>query len=213
MGGAEALLTGVRAGGWAESGFRGKAVVQRRWLDRMEGAAVPKQFWRAGDRFQLGDGLVAEVLWPESEVNPQRAEDAGLVIRFKYGGSALLYAGDVSQAVERRLLERGGDVKADCLVQGEHSALTNLSRPWLEAVRPRWLIRPGQGYRPDRSLDAVFQSTAERLGVKVLRMQETGAVCFDIGPEKCLISARFGDPALLQDLNRDPHASEVDIEQ
>ena len=101
-------------------------------LDRLRPAV-----WTAGTREELAPGLAVTVLSPGDE--PARlAEDRGLVLLFEYGSSRLLYAGTVGFGIEARVLAANGDgnLRADVLVEGRHSAESNLSEPWLRQVAP-----------------------------------------------------------------------------
>ncbi|MDX6767215.1 MAG: ComEC/Rec2 family competence protein [Candidatus Methylacidiphilales bacterium] len=183
MGSATQILAGVPVREWVDSGWRSRSGVQHRWLAALQEQGKGKRFWRRGDRFSWPGGWTIEVLWPGSEMDLERLEDRGLVFRASGPGGAVLFAGDISAEVERRLLAAGAGLRADVLLQGEHSAGLNLSSAWLEAVRPSVLIRPGRGYQPDHSLDDHFWRDVERLGVRVLQQDDCGAVELRFRPE------------------------------
>lgn len=178
LGGAPVLLENGLAGWWGESGIRGKSADAALFRKALRNGNRGRQFWSAGDRLSLEEGLELEVLWPDRVMDFPRAEDQGLVLRISAGGNTVLWAGDVSEKVEGILLERGTDLRADLLIQGEHSQQKNLSRGWLEAVGPRDLIRPRQGYDVDRSLTPQFWAVAGELRTRVWLMDQTGAMIF-----------------------------------
>lgn len=182
LGAAVDILQSMPVGWWAETGYRSRSPAQHRWLDAMEQSEKGKQFWRSGDRLRCGSGVEAEVLYPESFNERERLEDRGLVVRWWLNGQAILWAGDISREVEEELIRGGKDVQARVLVQGEHPLQPGPGAEWLEAVRPEMVVRPGRGYHPDRGLSPEFWETVERLGVRVLRMDETGAVILDCHP-------------------------------
>jgi ComEC/Rec2-related protein len=181
LGGSLPMLGSVPGGLWAESGIRSKSPAFHKLLEKMEADGIGKQFWKAGDVFGLGDGLRAEVLWPGRENPAARAEDCGLVLRFVHPCGTLLWAGDISDETEALILASGRAVMADVLVQGEHSSRRNLSAAWLDAVRPRHLIHPPQGYELDKSLDFRFWDFVRARGIEVWLMERTGAVTVDLG--------------------------------
>lgn len=183
MGGMSDLMSQVPAGFWAESGFRSRSRSLHQWLKEMELAQIPKQFWRQGDRFEWEGGLRAEVLWPPLEPVNDRQDDQGLVLRFTKKNNVMLYAGDISTQVERELIRSGVSVEADILVQGEHSQEGNLSEDWVAAVKPRWVIRSARGFHPDRDLTLERLDLFGQQGVKVLRMEQTGAIQIRIGQD------------------------------
>jgi competence protein ComEC len=183
MGSARSLLDAMRVDSWMDSGWRSRSPAQHVWLEAMVERGRPKTFWRAGDKMDWPGGWEVRVLWPGKEMPWERLEDRGLVFRASSARGSVLFAGDVSAEIEREILGRGVDVRSDVLIHGEHSQAGNLSSDWLHAVRPRYLVRPGRGYQPDRSLDHVFWEDVEALGIRVLRQDRTGAVILDFGQE------------------------------
>ena len=188
-GGAAALAREVPVGFWAETGLRSRSPDWHRWLDAMEAAGRPKQFWSAGDRVELGHGVAFDVLWPSREMKWPRLEDQGMVLRLTTPHGSILWAGEISDGVEAALLEGGGDLRADVLIQGEHSQARNWTKGWLEAVGARHLIRPRQGFEPDRSLTPEVWAWAARTGADLWLMDRTGAIhlrgvggCWEVAP-------------------------------
>lgn len=182
LGSAGLVLEATPAGWWAESGWRSRSRAQHAWLEAMASAEVPKQFWRRGDRLEWAPPIRVEVLHPGREEPGVRLEDRGLVLRIVMHGQRVLWAGDISQETEAGLLASGQDVRAEVLVQGEHPADPGPGRAWLEAVRPRFIIRPGRGYQPDRGLTPEFWADVERLDIRVLRQDRHGAVVLECLP-------------------------------
>jgi competence protein ComEC len=182
LGSARLVLEEMSVGWWAESGWRSRSRAQHVWLEAMALAQVPKQFWRRGDRLEWAPPIQVEVLHPGREEPGVRLEDRGLVLRMVMHGQRVLWAGDISQETEAELLASGQDVRAEVLVQGEHPVDPGPGRAWLEAVQPRFIIRPGRGYQPDRGLTPEFWADVERLGIRVLRQDRHGAVILDCLP-------------------------------
>lgn len=175
-GGALSLLGSVPTGFWAEAGWRSRSPDWHRWVDAMDQAGQPKQFWSAGDRIELGKGLTVEVLWPTRDTKSPRLEDQGMVFRLRTPHGSILWAGEISSEVEAKLVAGTADLKADVLIQGEPSRARNWSLAWLQAVCPRHLIRPRQGFEPDRSLTGEVWAWAEETGARVWLMDRTGAI-------------------------------------
>jgi ComEC/Rec2-related protein len=122
----------------------------REWITWMDAASVPKDYWWQG-RGETWDRLASvECLWPPPEANPIRSEDRGLVFRFNFCGHRMLWAGAVSDDVEREILARSTDVQADILVQHEHSIAQNMTPDWLRAVKPAHWIHPRRNFSQQR---------------------------------------------------------------
>ena len=86
-----------------------------------------------GDSFSL-NGAVCEVFCPLP--NDPEPNNAGLVLRVRYGTCRLLFTGDAEWAAEAALLARDEDWKCDFLKVGHHGSKTACSAAFLQAVAP-----------------------------------------------------------------------------
>ena len=176
------LLEGWRIGWWAESGLGGRSGVLKNWREEMERSQKGRRFWRSGDRVPLGEDWTAEILWPPVGEGGQ-AEENGIVLMLRCGESRLLWAGAISGAIERELvLVHGDHLRADILVQGPAKTQeANLSRTWLETVRPRSVVRWERGLEDDASLSIHFSDFIWLEGMEVLPLNKTG--CLTLRPD------------------------------
>lgn len=132
------LLPGVLATGPVAAPPWGTTRLPSPWAKRTLEELRPET-WTAGTRRELAPGFAVTVLSPDGR--PARlAEDRGLVLLFEYGAARLLYAGTVGFGIEAQVLAATPDLHADVLVEGRHSAESNLSEPWLRQVAPRDLV-------------------------------------------------------------------------
>jgi len=183
LGGAGSLVKNQLTDWVGESGIRGRSQDVAGWRKTLWNAGAGRRFFAAGERMALEEGLEIEVLWPDRKKEFSRAEDQGLVLKIITAQNSILWAGDISEKVEEILLEKGTSLQSDLLIQGEHSQDKNLSRRWLEAVKPRDVIRPRHGFQPDRSLSADFWEMARQNGMRVWLMDRTGAMIFQASGE------------------------------
>ena len=148
----------------------------------MERSQKGRRFWRAGDGVPLGEDWTAEILWPPAGEGGQ-AEENGIVMMLRCGEARLLWAGAISGAVERELvLVQGENLRADILVQGPaKSQEANLSRVWLETVRPRTVVRWERGLEDDASLSVDFSDFIWLEGLEILALKKTG--CLTLRPD------------------------------
>jgi competence protein ComEC len=90
----------------------------------------PGESWeRAGVRFEARGGDRA----------PLAANDASLVLRVVYGGTAFLFPGDVEGAGEAVAVAAGG-LRADAVKVPHHGSRRSSTAPFAAAVSPRWAI-------------------------------------------------------------------------
>ena len=75
-----------------------------------------------------------QIIAPLEEDNDPNA--MSVVTRLTFGDRAFLFTGDAEAEVERQILTKGYNVKADVLKAGHHGSSTSTSDPFLRAVDP-----------------------------------------------------------------------------
>lgn len=100
-----------------------------------------------GDTFPFGDEVTVEVFWPGDEIeyydgypqsSTQFVNNLSLVLKFTYGASTMLFAGDLYSAAERELVAHYGEaLNSDVLKANHHGDRTSSSKPFREAVSPQ----------------------------------------------------------------------------
>lgn len=98
--------------------------------------------------------------------------DASCVLRVEAGGRSILLPGDVTQAVEARLIEEHPQgLRSDILVAGHHGSATSTGAPFLGAVAPR-LVLYSAGYANHFGFPA--REVRERVAVRGIAALSTG---------------------------------------
>lgn len=125
-----------------------------------------------------------QILSPLSEDSDENA--MSVVTRLTFGERAFLFTGDAEEGVEREILTRGFNVKADVLKAGHHGSKTSSSDPFVRAVAPAYaVITCGEGnsyqHPHDEALDrlAAVGATcyrADLCGDIVFTVDENGAI-------------------------------------
>jgi len=94
-----------------------------------------------GDRFDLGGGARAEVLWPPRELGPGAgANNTSAVLRVTYGQVSFLLTGDLESAGEEWLRRCGDRLPSTVLKVGHQGSRTSSSEAFLTAVQPRYAV-------------------------------------------------------------------------
>jgi len=83
-----------------------------------------------------GADVVVEILHPD---DPHRLgpNDASLVLRLRFGATAVLFTGDVEAKAERAMLDAGVRARSDVLKVPHHGSATSSTADFLAAVAPR----------------------------------------------------------------------------
>lgn len=137
----------------------------------------------AGTRLAYGRATLT-VLWPpEHGAEALIAEDvnnASVVAVLETSRTRVLLTGDMEELVEREMLRRGIDVRAQILKVAHHGSMTSTSRGFLAAVHPEIaLISAGRENRfghPHPSVMERLQTAA----IRVLRTDRIGTVALPL---------------------------------
>lgn len=142
-----------------------------------EGSEV--YFARRGQRYDLGAGVVLEILFPDTDPTTMESNTASIVARLTYGDTAFMLTGDAPKVIEEYLvLVEGEHLKSDVLKVGHHGSRTSTSELFLEEVRPSHaVISAGKdnsyGHPHLEVTDLLFNSQIETLNTA-----ESGRIVF-----------------------------------
>jgi len=131
----------------------------------------------AGQRFEI-DGVAIEVLWPPpaSGISVTSGNNDSVVLRLIYGSTSILLAGDIEEPAEEALVKSGIDLHADLLKVPHHGSRTSSTKPFLEAVNPRYaVISVGERSRFGHPHITVVNRYRE-LGVRLFQTGRDGMV-------------------------------------
>lgn len=138
---------------------------------------VPVSTAKAGDSIRLDPAVKIAVLapFPPLERDPVAFNDASLVLRVSFQEKSALFAGDIEEEGQRRLLRSGAALRSDVLKVPHHGSARFLPA-FFKAVYPEVaVISVGARNRFGQpSLEAIRE--LDRLGAKVYRTDRDGAV-------------------------------------
>ncbi len=160
------------------NGTRGGGARFARLESALLATEVESVVLRRGMVRQLGAGVVVEVLHPDV-VDGRGVNDASVVLRLRFGATAVLFTGDIERAAEQALLVDGDRLRSDVLKVPHHGSATSSTVSWLAAVAPRVaVVSSGAGNRfgfpaPEvvrrlRAAGATVRNTAEHGAVRVI---------------------------------------------
>jgi beta-lactamase superfamily II metal-dependent hydrolase len=183
LGAASELMRAMPVGWWAEAGTAVRSPALKAWRAELERRQEGKQFWREGEKTDLGDDWEIRVLWPPASGGSGRSEEDGMVLLLANGQARLLWAGSISAEVERELVgQYGSALLAGVLVQGPaKQGEANLSREWLEAVAPEKILRWSRALEEDPSLSVDFSEWTWGEEITLHKLEADG--CLTLRPE------------------------------
>lgn len=131
--------------------------------------------------------------------NPMRQEarttnDRGLILRFEESGEetdrgqppfSCLFAGDIGQKVEARLVDEKVALPSTFLLSPHHGSSTSNSEIFLKAVNPRVMIVSAGRHHPDHFPAPEVRKRCDALGIDMLTTAEHGAITINGGKLTC----------------------------
>jgi competence protein ComEC len=137
---------------------------------------------RRGVRWRW-DGVEFEWLHPARAALP-KDNDRSCVLLVRAGPHAVLLTGDVERPAERELVASGLLAPVDILSVPHHGSRTSSTNEFVAATRPRWALVPS-GHRNRWGFPkADVVARWEAAGAEVLVGSATGAIEFDVHPDR-----------------------------
>jgi competence protein ComEC len=116
--------------------------------------AIPVSGMRTGDIIRIGSDLDIRVL--NALPAPDRVNESSLVLKLTYGGITSLLTGDIGEDVERSLIGRSLDLRANVLKVPHHGSRHSSTLEFIRSVRPDIaILSAGPGIRGIPSDEAI----------------------------------------------------------
>ncbi len=134
---------------------------------------------RRGMSIDMGDGVIADILYPDSDGPWADTNSASIVMRIHYGNTAFLVSGDLPQQEEEYVVSLDGDkLHSQILKLGHHGSRTSSSEIWLRAIHPNIaIISAGLNNRYGHPHKEVL-NLLEQLGIPYLVTFKEGTMDF-----------------------------------
>jgi competence protein ComEC len=98
---------------------------------------IPHILARKGMTIDMGDGVFADILYPDHDMTNVETNSASIVMRIRYGSTAFIVSGDLPKAEEEYVVAQyGSSMHAQVLKLGHHGSHTSSSESWLRAIHP-----------------------------------------------------------------------------
>lgn len=161
----------------------------RNMMEAAEKNNVNIVYPEAGETFQLTQSSF-QVLGP-IEIDKEDLNNDSIVLRYDFGETSFLLAGDAERESEHAILDAGLDVAADVLKVGHHGSSTSTSYPWLREIMPQYaVIMCGK----DNSYGHPHDETTSKLRdaeVELYRTDENGTIVFISDGEDLRVETEF----------------------
>lgn len=142
-----------------------------------EGAVM--HYARRGTAFDLGDGIVLEVLFPDRDARFLESNTGSIITQLVYGETQFLFMGDAPSRIENHLLALDGNgLKSKVLKVGHHGSKTSTGEAFLRVADPDYgVISAGKDNRYGHPHREVVDRLLE-YGVITKNTAEDGSIVF-----------------------------------
>ncbi len=165
-------------------------------LVKVSKASTEIKLLKAGDRIDLGEGKVLEVVDRSRDYLDEN--NNSMVLRGQFFSKSILFTGDIEEERERELVDQLSAV--DFLKLGHHGSDSSSSQDFIDLLRPKVSIisvgrNNGFGHPSKEVLDRL-----KSVGTRIYRTDEDGLISLYIGEKTWSIDAYLKDRLSLEDL-------------
>lgn len=180
IGGLPDVIERYKVGVYIEPGIESPNMIDdeiRRMLDEKDIKTIKAL---RGMRINFGDNAYFDILYPDTDVSGLKdTNDASIIGRMQYGSTSMMFTGDASSRIERRLVaEYGVALDSDVLKVGHHGSNTSTDKAFVELVSPDIaVISLGKNNRYGHPKQAVLDTLRE-FDANIFRTDEEGTILF-----------------------------------
>ena len=134
----------------------------------------------AGQKINLAQDVYFLILYPSESLEGLEAEDSNdtsIVARLIFNDNTFLFAGDISQKIELKLIDQNQELDSDILKVAHHGSKASTSPEFLQAVSPETAVISVGENKWGHPAEEVLQRL-EQFGIKILTTQDSGDVRF-----------------------------------
>ena len=186
VGGFAPVLRALRVDAIADSGQQYGGRAFNDGLHEATMRHVPIHVARCGDRWSTDDGVTLSVLSPCGALFADGKNDVNensVVTMLVYRDFRMLFMGDAGFAAEQRLLESGGDLRAEVLKVGHHGSAYSSAPSFIAAVHPRYTLISVGRHNLFGHPAATTLATLRSAGATSYRTDVCGAIVLEPGGE------------------------------
>lgn len=135
-------------------------------------AGVVRVIAERGMRIHIEDGVYADILYPDRDVDDVDTNAGSVVLRLVYGETEFLFSGDAPTSIEEYLVALDGEgLQSEVLKAGHHGSRTSTAESWLHAVDPDYVVvsagkNNSYGHPHEEVVERIQASGAQKLSTQ-----------------------------------------------
>jgi competence protein ComEC len=163
------------------------------WQELIEEKEIPRTPAQAGQKIDLGDGVIIEVLNPQAPLLAGTGSDINnnsVVLHITMGKASFLLTADIEQEAEFKLIVLGADLTSTVLKVGHSGSRTSTTPEFLAAANPRVaVISVGDNPFGHPSNEVVGRLEVKLGADNIFRTDEQGTIEFITDGERLWVRA------------------------
>jgi len=163
------------------------------WQELIDEKEIPRTPAQAGQKIDLGDGVIIEVLNPQAPLLAGTGSDINnnsVVLHITMGKASFLLTADIEQEAEFKLIVLGADLTSTVLKVGHSGSRTSTTPEFLAAANPRVaVISVGDNPFGHPSNEVVGRLEVKLGADNIFRTDEQGTIEFITDGEKLWVRA------------------------
>ncbi len=132
-------------------------------------------FAKQGQKISFPGGVYFFILWPEKDFSSNDTNDFSIVGKLIFGKTRFLFTGDVSEKIEKNIIEDGFRVESNVLKISHHGSRFSTSDIFLKKIMPNFAIisvgKNSYGHPTKEVLERL-----KKYDIKTLRTDEKGDI-------------------------------------
>lgn len=179
-----------------ESGAKSQSQVFEAYKKIIKEKKIENQIAARGMKIKISDDAELEIFYPESSMENIPSKDtnsASVGAKLVFGENSFLFAGDLPDKIEKKIIEGGVDVSARILKVAHHGSKYATADDFLEKINPNdAIISVGKENRFGHPATETLERLKKR-NIKILRTDESGDVVYDCADanSKCGVATEF----------------------
>ena len=139
---------------------------------------IKVQIPQPGEQLIHGGAAVLVNLTGPGAASAASFNDHSLIVRFEQDKFSCLFAGDISQNIEARLIADQLPLQSTLLLSPHHGSATSNSESFLQTVIPDIIVVSAGRFRPNHFPAPLVRQRCRDLGIRMLITAEQGAITF-----------------------------------
>ena len=164
------------------SAAKSRSTTLRQVIEQIEMQRAPLRKTQRGDK--VGQWAV---LHPDAADKFTQADDGALVFLGEIHGVRVLLLSSLGKSGQGKLLERGGDLRADIVVTGLPRQGEPLNPALLDAIQPRLIIVTDSEFPASEKAGKILRDRFGARNVPVIYTSHSGAVTMEFSGGKCRV--------------------------